>query len=230
VCDALALPGQKMSAQTLNLQKRAATPLNLQKEAAVEIGAPFGAVDDQLPRRRRKAAVDRRTVSGAIDDQLPRRRRKAAVEIGAPFLRCRRSARDEEGKLPLRIAARLKSSGLEARFEGFRGVERDLKDFRGVFLISDVETQTPDCVHTMTLVDDAHRRPFLLLGPFSAALMPTNPGFVFCLLPPCWSSFLSPKIRLSEPFEAWTIVWMSEIRRFLGLRECSPLLFSIVLF
>ncbi|KIJ90163.1 hypothetical protein K443DRAFT_15457 [Laccaria amethystina LaAM-08-1] len=28
----------------------AATPLNLQKEAAVEIGAPFGAVDDQLPR------------------------------------------------------------------------------------------------------------------------------------------------------------------------------------
>ncbi|KIJ89871.1 hypothetical protein K443DRAFT_15734 [Laccaria amethystina LaAM-08-1] len=104
VCDALALPGQKMSAQTLNLQKRAATPLNLQKEAAVEIGAPFGAVDDQLPRRRRKAAVDRHTVSGAINDQLPRRRRKATIEIGAPFLRCRRSARHEEGKLPLRIA------------------------------------------------------------------------------------------------------------------------------
>jgi hypothetical protein len=126
----------------------------------------------------------------------------------------------------LRIAARLKSSGLEARFEGFRGVERDLKDFRGVF-ISDVETQTPDCVHTMTLVDNADRRLFLLLGPFSAG---ANPGFVFCLLSPGWSSFLSPKIRLSEPFEAWTIVWMLEIRRFLSLRECSPLLFSIVLF
>jgi hypothetical protein len=47
-----------MSAQTLNLQERAATPLNLQKEAAVEIGALFGAIDDQLPRRRRKAAVE----------------------------------------------------------------------------------------------------------------------------------------------------------------------------
>ena len=58
VCDALALPRQKKSAQTLNLQKRAATPLNLQMEAAVEIGAPFGAVDDQLPRRRRQAAFD----------------------------------------------------------------------------------------------------------------------------------------------------------------------------
>ncbi|KIJ93828.1 hypothetical protein K443DRAFT_643422, partial [Laccaria amethystina LaAM-08-1] len=60
--------------------------------------------------------------------------------------------------------------------------------------------------------------------------MPTNSGLIFYLLPRCWLSFLSPKIRLSEPFEAWTIVWMSEIRRFLGLRECSPLLFSIVLF
>ncbi|KIJ89448.1 hypothetical protein K443DRAFT_16111 [Laccaria amethystina LaAM-08-1] len=142
-----------MSAQTLNLQERAATPLNLQKEAAVEIGAPFGAVDDQLPRRRRKAAVDRRTVSGAIDDQLPRQRRKAAVEIGALFLRCRRSARDEEGKLPLRIAARLKSSGLEARFEGFRGVERDLKGFRGVFYFRCRDSNTGLCPH-----DDPCRR------------------------------------------------------------------------
>jgi len=50
VCDASALPRQIKSAQTLNLQKRAATPLNLQKEAAIESGAPFGAVDDQLPR------------------------------------------------------------------------------------------------------------------------------------------------------------------------------------
>jgi hypothetical protein len=96
-----------MSAQTLNLQERATMPLNLQKEAAVEISA----------------------LLGTVDDQQPRRRRKAAVEIGTPFLRCRRSARDEEGKLPLRIATCLKSSGLEARFEGFRGVERDLKDF-----------------------------------------------------------------------------------------------------
>ncbi|KIJ89389.1 hypothetical protein K443DRAFT_626409 [Laccaria amethystina LaAM-08-1] len=60
--------------------------------------------------------------------------------------------------------------------------------------------------------------------------MPTNSRFIFYLLPRCWLPFLSPKIRLSEPFEAWTIVWMLEIRRFLGLRECSPLLFSIVLF
>jgi hypothetical protein len=162
VCDALALPGQKMSAQTLNLQERAATPLNLQKEAAVEIGALFGAVDDQLPRRRRKAAI----------------------EISAPFFRCRGSAQDEEGKPPLRIAARLKSSGLEARFEGFRGVERDLKDFRGVFLISDVETQTPDCVHTMTLVDDADRRSFLLLGPFSAGAYAHQSRTCFLLASP----------------------------------------------
>lgn len=57
----------------------------MQKEAAVEIGAllVFGAVDDQLPRRR-----------------------KAAVEIGAPFHRCRRSAQDEEEKPPSSLAHR----------------------------------------------------------------------------------------------------------------------------
>ena len=99
-------------------------PLNLQKKAAVKIGALFGAVDDQLPRQRRKAAI----------------------EIGAPFYHCQRSAQDEEGKPPLRIGACLKSSGLEARFEGCRGAGRDFEDFQGVF-VSDVETHTALCAH-----------------------------------------------------------------------------------
>ena len=35
---------------------------------------------------------------------------------------------------------------------------------------------------------------------------------------------------MSEPFEAWTIVWMSAIGIFLGLRECLPFLFLFLLF
>jgi hypothetical protein len=74
----------------------------------------------------------------------------------------------------------LKSSGLEARFEGFRGVGSFLKDFRGVF-ISDVETRTLHCVHAITLADNA---PFLLLGPVSAATYAHQSRIHFCLFPP----------------------------------------------
>ncbi|EDR01744.1 uncharacterized protein LACBIDRAFT_310513 [Laccaria bicolor S238N-H82] len=57
----------------------------------------------------------------------------------------------------------------------------------------------------------------------------TDPGFVFYLLPPLLVVVPIAFIHLSEPFDAWTIDWTFnlEIRRYLGLRECSPILFLL---
>ena len=99
---------------------------------------------------------------------------------------------------------------LGAHFEGFRGAGRDFEVFWVFCFVSDVETQTPHCVHVMTLVDNADHHRFIAGIHFTAAYllpMPTNPGFVFTppplhawsrihlrdRSPPCWLSFLSPK-------------------------------------
>jgi len=115
---------------------------------------------------------------------------------------------------------------------------KDLEELEGIwripteFFLIDVETWSRLNHHTVftqlplsMMLTTTH---FYCWDRFLLPPMPTNPGFVFDLLPPCWSSFLLPKICLLESFEAWTIVWMLEIRRFLGLRGCSPFLFYFI--